>query len=142
MGPQCLLVDKGRRGLEAIIIYFSVISQYRAGIMEMVIENRQSGNAWVSLPRDLPRTDGWIAVQDCALLGDIWWVENPNGVWESMLIVDCARPPDTDLAYEWMEEENVAMEVDYQTAVRWGTVGKGIKALWSKKYPTGPMLER
>ena len=137
---NCLLVDKGERSLDAIIVYFSIISQYREGIMEQVIANRQSGNAWVSLPMDLPRTDGYIAVKDCALLGDIWWVENPNGVWESMLIVDCARPGDG--AAEWMEENNVAMEVDYETAERWGTLGRGIWAHWSTAYPEGPMLER
>lgn len=111
--------------------------------MEQVIANRQSGNAWVSLPADLPRTDGFIAVHDCALLGDIWWVENPiTKVWESMLIVDCARPAGTDGAAEWMEENDVAMEVDYETARRWGTIGHGIWSNWSKAYPTGPMLER
>ena len=110
--------------------------------MEQVIANRQSGNTWVSLPMDLLRTDGYIAVRDCALIGDIWWVENPKGIWESMLIVDCARPAGTDGAAEWMEEENVAMEVDYETAKRWDTVGHGLWAEWSKSYPEGLMLER
>ena len=111
--------------------------------MEQVIANRQSGNAWVSLPMDLPRTDGFIAVHDCALLGDIWWVENPiTKVWESMLVVDCARPAGTDGAAEWMIKNDVAMEVDYETAVRWGTIGKGIKASWAKSFPAGPTLTR
>ena len=140
---NCLLVDKGERSLDAIIVYFSIISQYREGIMEQVIANRQSGNAWVSLPMDLPRTDGYIAVQDCRELENIWWVENPVTMeWESMLVVDCARPPGTDLAYERMNENNVAMEVDYETAERWGTLGRGIWAHWSTAYPEGPMLER
>jgi len=125
-----------------ILIYFSVISQYRKGMMEQVIANRQSGNAWVALPTQLPETDGYIAVYDCSEIGNIWWVESPNGIWESMLIVDCAMPRGTDGAAEWMEENNVAMEVDYQTAVRWGTVGRGVKAHWAKEYPIGVRLER
>ena len=122
--------------MDAIIIYLSIISQYREGMMERVIENRQSGNAWVMLPLELPKTDGWIAVRDCDRLEDIWWVENPVTMeWESMLIVDCARPPETDGAVEWMLENNVAMEVDYQTAERWGAIGKLTKARWSESYP-------
>jgi hypothetical protein len=128
--------------LDAIIIYFSIISQYREGIMEQVIANRQSGSAWVSLPMNLPRTDGYIAVRDCNELENIWWVKSPNGIWESMLVVDCARPAGTDGAAEWMDDENVAMEVDYETAVRWGTVGRGIWAEWAKSFPAGPTLER
>jgi len=136
------LIDKGERGLDAIIIYFSIISQYSQGMMEQVVANRQAGNAWVSLPMDLPKTDGYIAVLDCNELENIWWVENPNGVWESMLVVDCARPLETDGAAEWFLENNIAMEIDYETAVRWGTVGKGINASWAKSFPVGLTLER
>ena len=125
--------------MDAIIIYFSIISQYSEGMMLQVIENRQSGNAWVSLPEVLPRTDGYIAVLDCAELENVWWVENPDGVWESMLIVDCARK--NDGTPEWFLENNVAMEVDYQTAERWGTVGKLVKARWAKSCPAGCLGE-
>lgn len=118
------------------IIAFALISQYSQGMMELVIENRQNGNAWVSLPNVLPKTDGFIAVQDCSELENIWWVENPQTkVWESMLIVDCARPEGTDGASEWMAENNIAMEVDYETARRWETIGSLISARWSESFP-------
>lgn len=42
-----------------------------------------------------------------------------------MLVVDCAQAGDGTV--EWMRENNVVLEVDYQTAVRWGTVGRGIE---------------
>jgi len=118
-----------------ILMYYSMISQYREGIIEQVIANRQSGNAWVSLPLDLPKTNGYIAVLDCSKLEDVWWVKNPDGEWESMLIVDCARPYGTDGAAEWMLEHNIAMEVDYETAKRWGKIGRGFGAWWTDRHP-------
>ena len=117
-----------------LIIFLSIASQYGPGTMEMVVENRQNGNAWVSLPVETPDVDGFIAVQDCENLGDTWYIQNPiNGKWESFWIVDCARPGDGSAA--WMEENNIAMEVDYQSAVRWNTVGRGIKVKWAKENP-------
>jgi len=41
-------------------------------------------------------------------------------------VADCAMPPGTDGAYEWMTENNILVEVDYETAERWGSVGGGI----------------
>jgi hypothetical protein len=83
---------------------------------------------------DLPKTDGWIAVRDCNELENIWWVENPvTKEWESMLVVDCARKGDG--TSEWMEENNVAMEVDYQTAVRWDAVGRLARTRWATSFP-------
>ena len=103
--------------------------------MSQVIENRQSGNAWVSLP-ETPKVDGYIAVQNCGDLGDIWWVQNPvDGTWERFWVVDCAK--ESDGALDWMQENDIALEVDYETAVRWNTVGRGIKIRWSKVDPRG-----
>ena len=106
--------------------------------MRQVLENRQNGTAWVSLPDNVPRTDGYIAVLDCDELGNIWWVQNPQGQWESMLVVDCACPGDGTT--EWMIENNVALEIDYQTALRWDRVGQGFMTYWSKQNPIGKML--
>lgn len=125
-----------------IIIVLSVISQYSPGVMETVVDNRQSGKAWVGLPENLPETDGFIAVRDCSEIGSVWYVQNPNnGNWESFLVADCAMPTGTDGAAEWMEENNVAMEVGYKTAERWGMVGRGFKTCWTKTKPQGMALE-
>ena len=112
-----------------IILLASIIaSQYSPGMMDLVVANRQSGNAWVHLPDDLPVVDGYIAVLNCDQLGETLWIK-PDGmnVWEKHLIVDCSRPPRTDGTYEWMEDNNIGIEVSYETAVRWGAVGRGIK---------------
>lgn len=123
--------------LPIIIIITSLASQYSPGTAQQVIENRQSGNAWASLPRVLPETDGYIAVQECGELGDIWWIQNPlTDVWESFLVIDCSMPAGTDGTIEWMKENDIAMEVDYETAVRWETVGGGVWVSWTKQNPS------
>jgi hypothetical protein len=127
--------------LRFILIFFSLVSQYSPGMMEQVIVNRQTGNAWVSLPQVLPLTDGYIAVKDCAELGNIWWAQNPvNEQWESFLIVDCAAPNDGTI--EWMDRYSIAFEVDYETAVRWNTVGRGVYVSWAKENPNDSVYWR
>ena len=122
--------------LSIIVILVSLCSQYSPGMAQQVISNRQSGNAWVSLPQELPETDGYIAVKDCGELGDIWYIQSPvSGEWESFLVIDCSRPEGTDGTIEWMEKWNIAMEVDYETAVRWRTVGRGIYVNWTRQNP-------
>ena len=39
-------------------------------------------------------------------------------------MVDCAGTDDGTL--EWIDEGNIGIEVDYETAVAWDTVGYGI----------------
>ena len=122
-----------------------VASQYSPGVMQEVVENRQAGRAWVSLPAELPELHGYIAVAHCAELGQVWWirprgsavvgqpgdelgqvqrVRPGTGEWERHLVVDCAAPGDGTL--EWMEANNVLVEVSYETAERWGVVGRGV----------------
>jgi hypothetical protein len=99
-------------------------SHYSDGIMAQVLHNRQTGNAWVSMPMDLPAHDGLIAVRDCEHLGEVWLLR-PAGwtTWERHLVVDCARPPGTDGAYEFMSS-GIGVEVSYATALRWENDGK------------------
>lgn len=110
----------------AVAIFWA--SHYSPGVMEQVIVNRQTGNAWVHLPSELPMVDGYAAVQDCSRLGEVLYLR-PVGAqsWESFLVVDCAMLPGTDGAHEWMTENNIGVEVDYETALRWGTAGGGVK---------------
>ena len=125
-------------GLKILVILLSIASQYSPGIMDRVIEKRQNFQTAVHLPERLPSTDGYIAVRDCVYIGDVWWAKSPvNGQWESFLIVDCARPDNSDGTRTWMDERNVAFEVDYETAVRWRTVGALIEVQWATKSPFG-----
>jgi len=102
-------------------------SQYDPGLMERVIANRQG---YSQLPADLPAVDGYIAVVDCARLGEVWLVKPVGGSWETMFVADCAGPhlrDDGMTGGEWMLENNVLMEIDHQTALRWNTIGAGIQ---------------
>jgi len=102
-------------------------SQYDPGVMARVIANRQG---YGQLPADLPPVEGFIAVVDCARLGEVWLVRPEGGQWEAMLVADCAGPDlrsDGMTGGEWMTANNVLVEVDHLTAAHWGTVGAGIK---------------
>ena len=108
-----------------MVILSGIASQYAPGVMEGVVAVRQSGATVADLPHDLPDVDGFVAVKDCDDIGEVIWLR-PAGAdeWESFLVADCANPADgADL---WMERNGILVEVDYNTAVRWGTVGKGI----------------
>ena len=125
-----------------LLLFVALTSQYSPGTMEQVIENRQNGNAWVSLPKSLPKTDGYLAVMDCGTLGDIWYAQNPIvGNWEKFVVVDCVMPAGTDGAIEWMERHRIFGEVDHETAERWDTVGRGINVVWANHNP-GMSIER
>jgi len=107
-----------------IIIAIGWASQYHQGISESVIHVRQTSNVHRSLPLDIPQVDGYIAVRDCHHIGEIWHLR-PVGrdKVESFWVIDCAGSQETR---EWMNTTIIA-EVDWQTAVRWRTVGRGIK---------------
>lgn len=106
------------------IITSSIASQYSPGVMQEVITNRQSGNAWVMLPTDTPSVHGYIAVLDCEHLGETWLLR-PEGkeVWESFWVVDCAGDERTR---QWMLDNNITVELDHETAHRWGYPGIGV----------------
>ncbi|MBU2051218.1 MAG: hypothetical protein KKH61_19900 [Gammaproteobacteria bacterium] len=107
--------------------------------MEQVIHNRTSGNAWVSLPTPLPAVDGYVAVPDCSRLGKLVYLRY-SGPWETFLVADCAMPKGTDGAYEWMTENGIGVEVDYETAVRWGIVGRGARVEIGRITDTFPLF--
>jgi len=105
-----------------ILIVAGWASQYAPGKIEQVINVRQTRSVRIKLPARLPKTDGFIAVLDCAEIGNVWHLR-PEGtkVFESFLVVDCAGPG----AAGWMRRNNILVEVDFKTAVRWSTVGHG-----------------
>lgn len=106
------------------VVEAGIASQYSPGVMERVIENRQTGQAWASLPAELPPVDGFIAVLDCADFGEVWFVRPDGGEWGVYLVVDCSGHAETT---EWMTENNILLEFDYPTVARLGTVGRGIE---------------
>ena len=108
---RCLLV---------FTILIGVASQYDPGVMDQVIKYQQAKGA---IPEDLERYDGFVATPDCNIGNVI--VARPVGSaeWESFLVVDCAGG---DGAYTWMTRNNILVEVDYETAKRWSTVGRAI----------------
>ena len=106
-------------------------SRYDPGVFERVIENRQS---WDQLPQNIKDTN-YIALADCDLVGtrvlvcyeDCWFA----------LVADCAGIADGGLS--WMQTNNIAGEVDYDTAMREGCLGKQIsiytfKTITLRKY--------
>ena len=119
-----------------IIILISLLvtgfsSRYDPGVFERVIENRQS---WDQLPQNIKDTN-YIALADCDLVGtrvlvcyeDCWFA----------LVADCAGIADGGL--HWMQTNNIAGEVDYNTAMREGCLGKQIsvytlKTITSRKH--------
>ncbi len=56
----------------------------------------------------------------CAAIGQIWHITYKDR-HERFLVVDCAGEGWTR---RWMLRNNIIVEIDYQTAVRWGVVGK------------------
>lgn len=130
-----------------------VASHYDPGIMENVIRVRQSGNVRMSLPQELPIVDGYIAVDNCDDIGEVWLLR-PEGTreWRKYLVTDCAGAEETR---QWMRRGLIICELDWlsfrelggqrhrgmrierlvtqncheidQTAARWNTVGRGIK---------------
>jgi len=119
-----------------IVLIAGIVSQYSPGVMEEVVANRV---AWEQLPYPLPGVDGYVAVRDCDRIGDIMYLRPVGGEWEKFLVADCAMPPGTDGAWEWMTEYNILAEVDYWTAVRWKTVGSVIRAEVGIKVERGLM---
>jgi len=70
--------------------------------------------------------DGFIAVAEREDIGRLFYLR-PQGrdEWELFLAADCAGIADG--GYSWMKRNRILAEVDYATALRWGTVGRGIR---------------
>ena len=75
------------------------------------------------LPRPLFGYDGAVAARDCDDIGETVWLR-PVGAedWERFIVADCAGVADG--GYAWMVRLGVLVEVDYQTAKRWGCIGR------------------
>ncbi len=121
-----------------VVAAVAIVSQYALGVDLRVIRVRQTpGKTAMTLPAQLPSTDGYLAVMDCSEIGNIWYLQHESSeVIESFLVIDCAGHVETR---QWMTRNNIIGEVDYQTAVRWDVVGIGAKVErityeWRYKY--------
>lgn len=108
-------------------------SQYDPGVFKGVVKMRQARRTAMDLPNRLPDVNGFIAVVDCSKIGQVWRVR-PVGEWQwrEMLVADCAGPhlrEDGLTGRQWMILFGVVIEADYETALEWGTVGRGIKVV-------------
>jgi len=116
------MVDYSERSSTLVITIASGwASQYDVGVMERVIPIQQHYGA---LPVSLPQVNGYIAVRDCAQMGQIWLIRPQNGNWERFLVADCAGSQETR---DWMTKNRILVEVDGKTARRWKIVGVGIR---------------
>lgn len=101
---------------------------YDDGIMEGVIYVRQNCDTWGDLDAEIPPVIGYVAVNDCAELGGLVWLWHEAALSTALpelagpyWVVDCRAEQDVTAA----ERKNIVVEVDYNTARRWGVVGFG-----------------
>ena len=108
-----------------ILLFYGIASQYGPHRMESVITLRQiPGRTGYTITHDLAQFDGFMAMESCGELGNEYYVKPLNyPTWELFLVTDCSGDVETS---EWMARNNIVVEVDHETAVRWGTVGRGI----------------
>lgn len=97
-------------------------SQYSLGVMERVVKYQQRRER---LPSDVSCFDGFVAIQSCSNVGKIYLIRPLGSLrWERFIAADCSGSATTSA---WMVRNNILVEVDYKTALRWRTVGRGIK---------------
>lgn len=107
-------------------------SQYAPGVMESVLAVRSTpGRTSYTVPQDLSIYDGFVATRDCDRLGEELLIKpQDQSDYELFLVTDCSGHITTT---QWMNRNNIIVEVDYNTAVRWDTIGRGIKIDVAKK---------
>ncbi len=140
--------------LEEGEILSGIASQYGPGRMESTIRVRQAGRTSRNLPTPLPEADVYFAAIDCRDVGN-WFLIRPADLdeagqphpWESAYATDCAGLADGGIGFMlfnrhtpmslwqanlWLDRVHtgeyqpvIVAEVDYPTAVRWQTVGRG-----------------
>jgi hypothetical protein len=105
-------------------VELSRVSHYAPGRMQEVIANRQNGCCGrYSLPDPLPQADGYIATAWPDDIGTFVTLR-PVGSkrWWRLYVVDCGGRSDGGQA--WLLRNGIVGEVDYETALAWGTVGR------------------
>lgn len=101
------------------LLVSGIASRYDPGVFDAVVATRQ---AYGQLPARIDATR-YIALADCGRVGDSVMVCHEGECWRA-LVADCAGVADGGLA--WMLRNGIAGEVDYDTAMEYGCVGKQI----------------
>ena len=120
---DCLATLLLALGLSIAVEYGHAV-YYAEGVMEEVVYVRQhTDKVWATLPKEVPPVIGFVALNDCNEIGDLVWLwhESPPELAGPYWVVDCRAPQDVAEA----DRKGIVVEVDYNTATRWGIVGFG-----------------
>ena len=114
--------------LVALLSYVTIdvghAAYYNPGVMEQVVAVRQAGWTANPLPPEFSHVIGFIARQDCSEIGRLVWIfHESEGVRGPYLVADCANKLEGHDRV--MERKGIVVEVDFNTATRWGVVGFG-----------------
>lgn len=127
------------------LLLIGYASQYAPTVAERTIRVRQTQPVTYPLGA-IPNVDGYAVTQECKDVGSIILLR-PHGweTWETFWVIDCASktsgsPRPGESSHQWMKRGyrnlEILVEVDYQTAVRWQTVGR-LKLIDMQPLPTG-----
>ena len=117
------MIDQITILIVAVACFTGTLSQYDQASTDRVLYNRSVvGVTAYALPDNREGVTGYIAVYDCARIGQVVTVSWSNHV-ERLMVFDCAGD---DVTRQWMKLWNVIGEVDYYTAQRWGMLGQGM----------------
>ncbi len=117
------MIDQVVALILAATCLMGTLSQYAQTSTDAVLQNRSVfGQTAYTLPEKRANVTGYIAVYDCARIGEVVTVSWANHV-EDLMVFDCAGDDETR---QWMTNENVIGEVDFYTAQRWGMLGLGM----------------
>lgn len=116
-----------RTALVLVLIASGWASQYAQGVERGPIYNRTTGRATPAIRQDHDQFDGYAAARYPRDIDQVWLVcpEDPALACRTLLVIDCAGVKDG--ALDWMLRGNVVLEMDYETAVAWDTVGRGLR---------------
>ena len=97
---------------------------YNPGVFEQVVAIRQAGWTANPLPKQLAPIIGFVARRDCSEIGQLVWIcHESEGCKGPYLVADCANQLENH--DKVMERKNIVVEVDFNTATRWGIIGLG-----------------
>lgn len=128
-----------------ILIAKGKATHYNPGLMDLVLANRIR---WGHLtPQHLAQPHiGYVALRDACHIGSLVWMRflgtvKPDDVeqdWAGpFLVIDCGAVKD----YEYLDRIGFAIDLSYELAVRYNTVGRPIQnvQVWAPLVRSGPI---